>query len=202
MRAGYTLAGSALTLSALLASCATTGHSPVGHEALFEQEITAGLEEISVTRTIRTQFIQGATPVCSAAPFPAVSEQHYDTWSLSLRTSDARVVKTHEKQVGRFMACFGSVNPTGAFAMYSTGTAGSLSYTVIGECRFMKSKAPAPKLLVLTCNGDLSGLPAEYVGGYLTTSSLAPSGGKDAVDVPGYLSTSVITMRLWKKPRQ
>ena len=201
MKSGYPLAGSALALSAFLASCASMGHAPDAHEAIFEQEVSAGLEEISVTRTIRTQFIQGATPPCSAAPFPTVSEQHYDVWSLGLRASDARVVKTHEKKVGQFRACFGSVNPTGAFAMYATGTADSLSYTAIGDCRFMKSKAPAPKLLVLHCSGDLSELPAEYVGGYLTTSSLAPSGGKDAVDVPGYLSTSVITMRLWKKPR-
>jgi hypothetical protein len=63
----------------------------------------------------------------------------------------------------------------------------------------MKSKPPAPKLLVLSCNGDLSELPSPYIGGYLTTSSLAPSGGKEATHVRGYLSTSVITMRLWKR---
>jgi len=201
MKLAQRLAGILLTLSAFLAGCTTTSRQPDAHGTLYDQEISAGLEEISISRTTRTEFIQGATPACAPAPFTAASEQHYDAWSISLRGSDGRVVKTHEKQIGEFMACFGSITPTGTLPMYAAGTLGSLSYVATGECRFMKSKPPTLKLLVLHCSGDLSGLPADYVGGYLTTSSLAPSGGKEAVDVPGYLSTSIITMRLWKKPR-
>jgi hypothetical protein len=183
MRAALLLAG--VLVGASVAGCASGVHA-------------TDVEEIYITRTTRTQYIPGATPACAAAPFATASEQHYDTWTLGLRAADGRIVKTHERLVGEFTACFGSVAPNGTFALYSRGTNGSMPYTATGECKFMKSKPPAPRLLVLNCSADLGVLPSPYVGGYLTTSSLAPSGGKDARDVPGYLSTSVITMRLWK----
>jgi hypothetical protein len=195
VRAGLSLAGLSVSLS--LAGCVSV-HEADPADAAYTEEITAGLEQIYITRTTRTEYIQGATPACAAAPFPAASEQHYDTWTLALSAADGRIAKTHERRIGEFMACFGPVAPNGTFALYSRGTHGAMPYTATGECKFMKSKPPAPKLLVLNCSADLSELPSPYVGGYLTTSSLAPSGGKDARDVRGYLSTSVITMRLWK----
>ena len=201
MRSRYPFHGSLLLWGIYLGGCTSASHRPDAPDSLYKKEVSAGLEEIYVTRTTRTQFIQGATPACSTTPFPSVSEQHYETWSLGVRTSDARIVNTHEKRVGEFTACFAAVTPNGTIAMYSRGTTGSLAYSSIGECEFMQSKPPAPKLIVLNCSGDISGLPADYIGGYLTASSLSPTGGKDAVNVPGYLSTSVITMRLWKKPR-
>lgn len=50
---------------------------------------------------------------------------------------------------------------------------------------------------------DLSGLPDSYVGGSLVSSTLAPLlGANQPADahVPGYLSTSVVSVRLWRKP--
>jgi hypothetical protein len=188
------------SLIASLAGCATPVHGVDTSDSTYRDEIAAGVEEIYITRTTRTQYTPGPTATCSAAPFPTVSEQHYETWSLGVSPSDASVTKTHERLVGEFTACFASVGSNGTFALYSRGKHEAISYTSVGECKFMKSKPPAPKLLVLSCNGDLSELPTSYIGGYLTTSSLAPSGGKDATHVRGYLSTSVMTMRLWKKP--
>jgi len=197
MRAG--LWPLAVCLSGSLAACASTARKGDTPDAVYKDEIAAGLEEIYITRTIQTQYIQEATAACAAAPFAAASEQHYDTWTLSLRAADGRVAKTHERLSGEFVACFAPVAPNGTFALYSRGSNGSMPYTATGECKFMKSKPPAPKLLVLSCSADLGDLPTPYVGGYLTTSSLAPSGGKNATHVRGYLSTSVITMRLWKR---
>jgi hypothetical protein len=194
MKFQYPLIGG-LLLGAFLWGCIPAARQA---DPIYKEEVSAGLEEIYLTRTTRMQYQAGATPACSAAPFASVSEQHYDTWSLGLRGSDGRVVNTHEQRAGQFMACFAAISPNGTFAMYSQGTMRSLTYGSIGECRFMQSKPPAPKLIVLNCSGDLSGLPKGYVGGYLTASSLAPTGGKDAVHVRGYLSTSVITMRLWR----
>jgi hypothetical protein len=191
------LHGALLALCTSLTACTHWSHSSLPSDSTYREEVSAGLEEIYVTRTTRTQYIQGATPACSVAPFSTTSEQHYDTWSLQVRASDARIVRTHDRRVGEFMACFGPVSPGGTFPAYAHGAAGSLIYSAVGDCRFMRSKPPAPGLLVLACTLDLSELPSEYIGGYMTTSSLAPSGG---VHVRGYLSTSVITMRLWKKP--
>ena len=194
------LVHSALLLAASPSGCAFSPHQVGPTEATYVTEVSAGLEEIYVTRTTRTQYIPGATAACAAAPFSSASEQHYDAWSVSLRASDARMVNTHVARMGEFAACFGAVTPERSFPLYAWGTQGAVTYRAAGECRFMQSKPPAAKLLVLSCRGDLSGLPDGYIGGYLTTSSLAPTGGKSALDVPGYLSTSVITMRLWKKP--
>jgi hypothetical protein len=96
-----------IVLFTTLAGCATVAQKSGGADATYESEVSAGLEEIFVTRTTRTQFVPGATPACAATPFTS---------------------------------------------------------------------------------------------GFLTASTLAPTGGKDAVNVRGYLSTSVITMRFWRKP--
>ena len=190
----------ALLMLLLLSGCTGPAHRPSEADATYRTEVTAGLEEIFVTRTTRTLYVRGGTLACAAAPFVAASEQHYDDWSLDIRGDDARVVRTHVARVGGFTACFGPVQTGGRFPLYARGRIGSLGYTAMGECRFMKSKSPAAGLLVLTCSADLSGLPEGYAGGYLTTSSLATAGGTKALPVRGYLSTSVITMRLWKAP--
>jgi hypothetical protein len=194
------LVPSALLLAAWMSGCAFSPHQAGSTEAAYVTEVSDGLEEIYVTRTTRTQYIPGATPACAAAPFNSASEQHYDAWSVSLRSTDARMVNTHVRRMGEFAVCFGALTSERSFPLYAWGNQGAVTYRAAGECRFMQSKPPAAKLLVLSCRADLNGLPDSYVGGYLTTSSLAPSGGKNALDVPGYLSTSVITMRLWKKP--
>jgi hypothetical protein len=188
-----------IVLFTTLAGCATVAQKSGGADATYESEVSGGLEEIFVTRTTRTQFVPGATPACAAAPFTSASEQHYDLWSLAVQSSNAKVVKTHDKRVGEFVACFGAIS-NGSLPMYSRGVMGSIAYASVGDCRFMQAKPPAPKLIVLNCSGDLSELPDGYVGGFLTASTLAPTGGKDAVNVRGYLSTSVITMRFWRKP--
>lgn len=182
------------------AGCISTPGASGGSEATYSEEVTSGLEEIYVTRTVRTQYIAGATAGCAAAVSGSVSEQHYEEWSVAVSTANAKVEKTHEKAVGEFMACFSAPIAAGTFALYMRGRIDSVSYTAVGECKFMRATPPAGKLLVLSCYGDLSDLPARYVGGYLTTSSLAPAGGRSAEHVRGYLSTSVITMRFWLRP--
>ncbi|HEV2700456.1 MAG TPA: hypothetical protein VGV09_02410 [Steroidobacteraceae bacterium] len=186
-------------MAAVVSGCTLTQEHAAPPASAYVTEVSADLEEISVTRTTRTQYLPGTTPACDVAPFKSASEQHYDSWSVKLRSSDARMANTHVTRTGGFAACFGTIAPDGSFPMYAWGSQATVSYRALGECRFMHSKPPAAGLLVLNCRADFSGLPNRYIGGYLTTSSLAPSGGKSGLDVPGYLSTSIITMRLWKK---
>ena len=72
-------------LAASLSGCAFSPQQTRPTEAAYVTEVSAGLEEIYVTRTTRTQYMSGATPACAAAPFSSASEPHYDTWSVSLR---------------------------------------------------------------------------------------------------------------------
>ena len=58
---------------------------------------------------------------------------------------------------------------------------------------------PEPGLFPVRCQLILSGLPAPFVGGLLTTNTMtsgAPFGGE--TDPPGYTQASIATIRLWK----
>lgn len=169
----------------------------------FRQEVKAGIEEIFVFRTTRTAQERGLTQVCMAAPFTAVSEDHYDLWSIELRASDSRVVKTHQKPVGEFRACFSQLTKDQPLNMYAIGKTANIPWTGVGVCQITKAQPPVRTALSLNCQLDLSGLPEQYAGGMGTSSSLAPLLGREqgpAAHVPGYLSTSIVTFRLWKKP--
>jgi hypothetical protein len=186
-----------LLVFAVCALCACVSGAGAGAERTYHEEVSAGLEEIYITRSTRTQYIRGATPACAAAAFSAASEQHYDMWSIRPQARDARLLGTHERPVGEFLACFGAMGPDGTFSAYTRGSLGPVSYSGTGNCRLMRSKPPAPDLLPLACTLDLADLPDGYLGGYMTTSSLAPI--RDT-HVRGFLSTSVITYRLWRTP--
>jgi len=171
-------------------------------ESSFKQEVKAGAEEIFVFRTTRTQRKPGATPACAAAPFPSVAEDYYSLWSIELRPSDSRVVKTHQREVGGFAACFSQFTRDSPLQMYAMGTVAKVPWVGFGECILLKSQPPVRTAIALSCSLNLSGLPEAYAGGFLASSTLAPALGKDAdptAHVPGYLSTSVVTVRLWKK---
>jgi hypothetical protein len=172
-------------------------------QSSYKQEVKAGVEQIYVFRTTRTQHQSGATPACAAAPFPSANEDYYDLRSIELRGSDSRVVNTHKSSVGGFTACMGQLVKDQPLQMYATGKIANVPWTGIGECLVLKSQPPVRTAIAFTCRLDLSGLPEAYSGGFLVSSTLAPFLGKDqpaTAHVPGYLSTSVVTLRLWKEP--
>jgi hypothetical protein len=166
------------------------------------QEVRAGAEEIYVFRTTRTQHTSGATPACAAAPFPSANEDFYALWSIELRSSDSRVVNTHKRMVGGFTACLSQLSQGHPVQMYATGTVAAIPWSGIGECVVANSQPPIRTAIAFNCRLDLSGLSEGYSGGFLVSSTLAPFLGKDqpaTAHVPGYLSTSVVTLRLWRK---
>lgn len=180
------------------ASLSRADQPPPAHD----EELRADTEEIFVFRTARTQHTPGATAACMSAPFASANEDYFELWSISLRASDSRVVKTHEKKVGGFTACLGQLVRGQPVQMYATGTVAKVPWVGTGECLALTSQPPVHKVIAFTCHLNLSGLPDEYAGGFLTSSTLSPLLGKDAppsAHVPGYLSTSVVAVRLWKK---
>jgi hypothetical protein len=192
-------------LATLVALGSTQVNSATPSKASYQEEVTAGLEEIFVFRTTRSAQERGATPACAPAPFATVSEDRYNLWSIQLRASDSRVVKTHEKPVGDFRACFSQLAEGKPLNMYAMGTVASVPWVGVGECLITKAQPPVRTVLALNCQLALSGLPEGYTGGLVTSSSLAPLLGREqgpTAHVPGYLSTSVVTIRLWKKPAE
>lgn len=188
----------AVLTASLLSSCASRG-MPRG---AVDDEVAGNAEEIYVFRTIRTRHERGATPACAAAQFPSANEDYYELWSIALRSQDSRVVNAREKLVGGFTACLGRLAVGHSVPMYATGNLAHTHWTGTGECIPLKSQPPIRTAVAFTCRLDLGGLPTGYVGGSLVSSTLAPLlGGSQPANahVPGYLSTSVVTVRLWRE---
>lgn len=111
---------------------------------------------------------------------------------------------SRREPVGGFRACLGHFtreNPV--VQMYAEGTTAGIPWTFRGECRPVQTTPPVRGLLPFNCGGGLSGLAEQYAGGFISSSTLSAALGPDQPPyayVPGYLSTSVVTLRLWKKP--
>ncbi len=191
---------SAVLLAGLLAL--TAAHAARAPSA-YVQEVRAGLEDIYVFRTTRTEHHSGTTPACASAPFQPVNTDYYENWSIGLRSTDSRVVDTHEREIGGFTACFGPLTLAQPLDMYATGSVAHIPWTGVGQCLPLQSRPPVRTALAFTCHLRLSGLPPAYAGGFAVSSTLAPFISKTqsaTAHVPGYLSTSVVVIRLWKKP--
>jgi hypothetical protein len=193
------------TLALLAAAMPMPALHAAGTQSSYKEEVRAGLEEIFVFRTTRTQHQSGKTPACAAAPFESASEDYYDLWSIELRSNDARVVDTHQKEVGGFTACFSRLVQNNPLLMYARGKTAGISWAGAGECVALNSQPPVRTVVAFTCRLNLTSLPAAYSGGFLVSSTLAPflpHSQDPRAHVPGYLSTSIVTMRVWKKPAQ
>jgi hypothetical protein len=181
----------------LLCACAL----PSGKAAAVEP--SAALEDIYILRSIREQH-QPADGWCSSAktgfePFPKDAERFYSFWSLRLQPEDGRVVQPKDTRVAELRACFGATGEPPRQNFYAEVKLGSLSFRGNGECLAIKIDFPETGLFPVRCQLVLSGLPAPYVGGLLTTNTLtsqAAFGGE--TNPPGYTQASIATIRLWK----
>jgi hypothetical protein len=164
---------------------------------------TTTQEEIYILRSIREPR-EPAASWCSSAktgfePFPADAERFFSFWSLRLRPEDGRVIQTKDTRVAELHACFGATSERARQNFYAEVKLGSISFRGNGECLAIKIDFPEVGLFPVRCQLVLSGLPAPYVGGLLTTNTVtsrAAFGGD--TDPPGYTQASIATIRLWK----
>ena len=194
---------SLLTPIVLLCSggCATPTAKPDA-AARFQAEVSGVAEEIYIHRTVRVAHQRGASEACASAPFPVANEDVYELWSLGTDPASSRVTDSHVERVGSFRACIGALAQGRPFSIYVITTLKDRTYNGLGECTATESQPPVRTVLSLTCVASLSHLPSEYASGVMVTSTLAPvTGANQPVDahVRGYLSTSVLVVRLWKK---
>jgi len=158
-------------------------------------------EEIYVLRSVREQR-EPAADWCSATktgfePFPADAERFFSFWSL--RTEGGKVIDAKASRVAELRGCFGATAERARQRFYAEIKLGSLSFHGTGECLALAVDFPEAGLFPVRCQLVLSGLPAPYVGGLLTTNTLtskAPFG--PGSDPPGYTQASIATIRLWK----
>ena len=184
-------------------ACAVLVFSACAAPAGSAPAADSALEEIYVLRSIREQ--QAPTPDWCAPPrtgfepFPKDAERFYSFWSVRSRPEDGRVVDAKQARVAELRACFG---PTGELArqnFYAEVQLGAISFRGRGECLALAIDFPESGLFPVRCQLILSGLPAPFVGGVLTTNTMtskAAFGGD--TDPPGYTQASIATIRLWK----
>jgi hypothetical protein len=168
------------------------------------QQPSPALEEIYVLRSIRERQTPMATGGCSSAqagfePFPADAERFFSFWSLQTRAEDGRVVDARGARVAELRGCFGPTRERARQRFHAEIQLGPISFRGDGECLALALDSPERGLFPVRCQLILSGVPAPYVGGLLTTNTLtsqAAFGGD--TDPPGYTQASIATIRLWK----
>ena len=161
------------------------------------------LEEIYILRSIRERHepVAGwcASTRTGFEPFPKDAERFFSFWSVRLRPENGRVVETKQTRAAELRACFGATGEPARQNFYAEIKLGSLSFRGNGECLALQIDFPEAGLFPVRCQLILSGLPAPYVGGLLTTNTItskAAFGGD--TNPPGYTQASIATIRLWK----
>jgi hypothetical protein len=165
---------------------------------------TAAVEEIYILRSIREPH-EPVAGWCSSGktgfePFPTDAERFFSFWSVRLRPEDGRVVESKDVRVAELRACFGATNERPRQNFYAEVKLGSKSFQGKGECLAMSTDFPEAGLFPVRCQLVLSGLPAPYVGGLLTTNTMTSRvalGGD--TDPSGYTQASIATIRLWQQ---
>ena len=166
-------------------------------------EPAEALEEIYILRSIREPHTP-ADNWCSSTrsgfePFKTDAERFYSFWSLRVRPDNGQVIQMKDTRVAELRACFGDTSERARQNFYAEVHLGAISFRGRGECLALNINFPAPGLFPVRCQLVLSGLPAPYVGGLLTTNTMtsqAAFGGD--TKPPGYTQASIATIRLWK----
>ena len=160
------------------------------------------VEEIYIARSLREKSTP-PTEFCAKARggiADPTSEAQFTFRSITTRASDGRVLDANVKAIGSIHACIGRTANPAIIDFYGDILLGSTAFKGLGECH-LKNDFPEKGLSITQCFLELSGLPAEYVGGRLTTNSLnslAKLIGTET-EPPGYTQSSIATIRLWKK---
>lgn len=161
----------------------------------------SSVEEIYVGRSIQETRSVPPTDYCDQARlgFKATLEAGFRLQSVATRNSDGRIVDANGQTIGKIHVCLGPTADPAIRNLYGEGLLSQVPFRGIGDCRTVKRDFPERGLSILRCFLDLSGLPSPYVGGELTTNTLASRNNLGAnSDPPGYTQTSIATIRLWK----
>jgi sugar lactone lactonase YvrE len=164
---------------------------------------TAALEDVYVLRSIRERQA-AATGWCHPSrsgfePFPTDGERSFSFWSVRSEPVSGRVEDAQQARAAELRGCFGPTVERERQRFYAEVRLGPISFHGSGECRAVATDFPEPGLFPVACRLVLSGLPAPFVGGLLTTNTLASRAAFGGDTEPaGYTQASIATIRLWR----
>jgi hypothetical protein len=194
------LAGISAIFSAIAVLAA--GHAADPAVAVPAAGAPQHVEDIYIARSLR-ESTAAASDFCakSRTGFAAATrEDHFTLRSTATRASDGLMVNTNVRIIGGIHACFGSTDDPAHMNFYAEATLGAVGFTGRGDCVFGKPDYPEPGINGVRCFLALSGLPAQYVGGVLTTNTVLSRNALGGTsDPPGYTQPSIATIRLWKR---
>ena len=159
-------------------------------------------EEIYIARSLR-ESRSAPTEFCSPTRtgFTQVQfEDRYTFRSVATRTSDGRVTDANVQQIGHLRGCIGATDNPLVVNFYAEGQLAGVTVTLAGDCRAPATDHPETGTTFTACSFAIRNLPAPYIGGHLTTSTMTSRQPIGAVSDPsGYVQPSIATIRLWKK---
>ena len=161
-----------------------------------------GVEDIYVVRSVRLSRVT-PSDYCAQSrtdlPTPLFEDQ-YDFKAVATRAADGAVTNDAGPTVGHLHACFGRTSDSLVVSFYAQGELNGVQLTGRGDCRFDGREFPEPGITPIRCYLDLTGLPAGFTGGRLTTNTLGSRALLGLVsDPPGYTQPSIATVRLWRR---
>jgi hypothetical protein len=171
--------------------------------AIFAMPAKADVEEIYIARSVREARMP-PTEFCAKARTGvdrADAEDQFTFRSVAARASDGRVTDTNAGTVGNAHSCGGPAGKPGTSQFYGEFVLGGLAFKVFSECHLAKADFPERGLAIVSCVLDASDLPADYVGGLVTTNTFYNYTHLIGAETepPGYAQASIATIRLWKK---
>lgn len=161
------------------------------------------LEDIYVLRSIREESAAPSDWCASAKtgfePFSSDVDRSFSFWSISSRPQDGKVDNAKRTRVAELRACFGPTADRARQNFYAEIQLGAISFRGSGECLALRTDFPQHGLFPVRCQLVLSGLPAPFIGGLLTTNTMT-SGARFGGDTEprGYTQASIATIRLWR----
>ena len=187
-----------LTLTTLTA-CTTSMQPPSASQAPAVSG-SAAVEDIYVLRSLREQRA-APTEFCAESKigFQAKIEDRYVWKAVLTNARDGKVIDAISQPGGTLRACFDGAPGLPDNNFYAEGVFAGIAATGKGKCTAIAADYPEPGITSLRCFLMLSNLPAPYIGGVLTTNSVASRQGGADSSPPGYIQPSIATMRLWRK---
>ena len=190
-----------MVAAAIVAACTTLPACAAKTRSASSRD--SALEAIYLLRSIREQHAP-TSGGCAASrtgfePFPTDAERFFSFWSVRSRAEDGRVVDAKQARVAELRGCFGPTDDRARQNFFAEIELGAISFRGSGECLALGIDVPEAGLFPVRCQLVLSGLPAPFVGGLLTTNTITSRvlfGGD--TDPSGYTQASMATIRLWK----
>ena len=208
-RSSHTIAlplkGFVAVLAASIVGCAA--QSP----ARTEQATLGAREEIFVLRSVQeegTAKSDWCTPARTAfEPFDPsgggfLAETRFSMWAVTVRAADGRIGDAKANKVGELHACFRSTADPNVIGFFTEGRIAGVTFSGSGgNCLILRLDFPEKGIRPVRCFLELRDLPAPYTSGVLTTNSVTSRAALgDATNPPGYVQSSIATVRLWRTP--